>query len=654
MITRFSTWQEIHKTGVCPETFSPSLVEAWKDACALRTSYDIDRLPGYWESTFSKLKQDSLRLYAYMNRCVGLVMNQSSEEGIAVALFNQNGIILKCYGETDVLSKLEDEGICRLSDWRIDHIGPNAVNLGLKNDTPMVTCGAENFARPLLNKAVYFSPCRLEPQDGSAPHVLGGIAIIVPAEKANQCYLLLANSMAYDINLHFFMADTIEQSLENDERGILKVDENTKTGKKYVMYCDRNLFRILGTPACDIYFKSLTELIDPLPANKQFWNIMDTRKRVNNQLIDLTVKGRTESFRITTDPYYQPLLNIRGMQVYVSSMKYLAARIAKAVGNNALFTFRNLIGSTSSFQVSVRQAKQYAEGDKNILIIGEFGSGRSVFAQAMHNASPRRDGPFVAVNCASLPRDQLVRQLFGFEDKVRHDILNIGFFELANNGTLFIGEIETLPLEFQMSLLNAIERGSIVREGGNLEIPVDVRIISSASPELNTAVKENRFSRELYYQLNESTLFLPPLRARRQDISVLADYFIRRLCKKSNIETKHLSPEAKRLLQSFPWTGNVRELQNTIESLTMLTEGQYIESEDIYQYVNDPKLLDDIAIYKTFKRAKITKVELQRTLLSCRNNKSLAAQKLGISRRSLYRYLEKYALQSMDDKSPEA
>lgn len=634
--------------------FSPVLARAWEWAQSAGIAQDITRLPSYEKEDFSLLKQKSMRLYAYTNRCVNLVMGQQHNNYICFALFNQDGILLKCYGAPQALKSLESKGISRLSDWRMESVGPNGVNLGLSTGQSMALCGNENYCQPLKDMAVYFSPCHLERSDPHTLITLGGVAVLCPASHANQDYLMLANSIAYDICLHFFMADTVEQFFVNGERGVLNVDENLKTGKKYIMYCDFNLFRVLGVPPADIYFKSLTELIDPPPANEQFWNILESRRRVNDFLISLDIQGRSESLKITTEPYDQTRLSIRGIRIYFSSMKFLAASISKKIGHSAQFTFDDLVGQTSSFQVSLLQAQRYAPSHEPVLISGELGSGRNMFAQAMHNASSRRDGPFVAVNCAALPREQMERQLFGSEDIGLHDVGNLGYLELANNGTLYLGEIEALPLEIQSLLLTAMVEKRFIRTGGHAPVSSDVRIIASTSQDLSLSVKENRFHGQLYYLLSTHSLYLPPLRARRQDISLLADYFIRRLCKKSGRTAPRLSPEAHRLLQKFPWNGNVRELKNVVESVAMLSDTSFIECEDIYEYINDPRLLGEIRMSKEAGRGRITSIELQRTLLSCHNNKKLTAQKLGISRRTLYRYLEKYALETGATETDEA
>ena len=240
-----------------------------------------------------------------------------------------------------------------------------------------------------------------------------------------------------------------------------------------------------------------------------------------------------------------------------------------------------------------------------------------------------------------MPREQLARILFGYEIPEEHEIVSVGYFELANGGTLYLSELSLLPIELQNLLLAAIENESFFRVGGRSPIYSDVRIIASTSNDIMSDVEGHRFRSELFYRLNSHNLFLPPLRDRKQDIAIMAEYFIKLYCNKIGVQVKRLSPDAKKLLRQLPWHGNIRELENTMETIVLLTPSVIIEREQILEYIRDPST-ENIPL--TYKRTsnKVTKTELQRTLQSCYYNKQLTAEKLGISRRTLYRYLEKF------------
>lgn len=645
MPNNITSWKKIHNSSTLPSTFQAELSSAWQLCKRSKIPYDMETIPCLSDSQFDNLKKTSLRLYAYANRCISLLLTVTEHNNICFALFNESGILLKLYGEQFAINALAPIGVKRLSNWGMNTLGANAVSIGLANNITTDTCGIENYARPLINKAIYFSPCSIENDNSEVSYVRGGIALIVPEEEANPNYSMLCASIAYDINLHIFMSNSLENAYSNDERGVLTIDENIYTGKKYILYHDQNLCNILGLTYSNIYFQPLENLIAPIPENEQFWNIINTRMAVNDYLLALTIQGRTENFMITTEPHSQSKLAIKGIRVFFTSLRFLSAKISKNIGHNAVFTFGHLLGKTNNFLIALRQAKIFAKSDKNVLIFGESGTGKDVFAQAIHNASGRSTGPFITFNCDALPREQTARELFGYESPEQHEIQHIGLFELAHNGTIYLNEINLLPLDLQALLFNVIENKIFTRVGGFSQVYSDVRIIASTNTDLIHSIEKHKFRTDLYYRLNTLHLFLPPLRDRHQDIPLLADFFIKSLCSKMNLETKQLSPEAKKTLQKIPWHGNIRELQSIIETVTLLTPATIIEPEHIFEYISNPNTFDDISAYSSSNKGKITKDELIRTLQSCHYNKKLTAQKLGISRRTLYRYMEKFNIE---------
>lgn len=638
MKNEWHRWEQNHEVGNPLSDFAPLLKKSWESCNDHHVPYDISMLPVIDESRFERLKQNSLRLYSYANRFVSLIMEHVGHREICFALFNQDGYLLKLYGEPAVLDDLSKSGITRLTDWSMFSLGANAVAVGLEHNIPFVTCGSENYARTLVDKAIYFSPCSLEGNDSGVSYVLGGIAIIVPLELDNPDYKMVCAAAAYDMNLHFFMSDALENAYSSDERGIVSVDYNIRTGKEYIFYHDANLFHVLNVPYSDIYFKPLTALVDKLPKNKQFWEVIHQQQRVQNMPMDLSVQGRTESYRITTEPYSQSKLALRGIRIFFTSMRSLSSKISKSVGNNALISFSDLTGKSPVFRTALRQAKTFAENQGNILIYGESGTGKDVFAQAIHNAGSRKKNPFIVVNCASFPREQLAGELFGYEG----DHHNIGCFELAHTGTVFLNEISALPLDLQSSLLQVIEHKAFMRIGGTSLVSTDVRIIASTNTNILQLIEDKKFRADLYYRLNTFHLSLPTLAERKQDITLLADSFVQALCRRVNRQEVVLAPETATLLQRLPWRGNIRELQNVMEGVVLLANTAVIEPSHILEYLNKPELDDDHRSIHAVKQYKVTESELREALKKAHYNKQAAANSLGISRRTLYRYMDKY------------
>ncbi|MBU2880433.1 sigma 54-interacting transcriptional regulator [Psychrosphaera sp. B3R10] len=234
---------------------------------------------------------------------------------------------------------------------------------------------------------------------------------------------------------------------------------------------------------------------------------------------------------------------------------------------------QNIISRSATMETLLQQTYQVAQSDFSILIQGQSGTGKELLAQAIHHASERRDRPFTAINCAAVPENLLESELFGhrkgaFTGADKH---HTGLFESSNGGTLFLDEIGDMPLNFQVKLLRAIQEKEIRPVGSTETIKVDVRLISATHKNLQQGIKEQQFREDLYYRLNVVELTLPPLCERREDIPLLANFFLNRISDKANITVNGFSQEALELLICAPWPGNIRQLQNVIEQCVALS-----------------------------------------------------------------------------------
>ena len=246
------------------------------------------------------------------------------------------------------------------------------------------------------------------------------------------------------------------------------------------------------------------------------------------------------------------------------------------IGTGANMTFDDIIGADPVFKKTIKTAQSAASSSSNILLLGESGTGKDIIAQAMHNASPRRNHPFIAINCAALPRELIASELFGYEEGAFTGAKkggNIGKFELADQGTIFLDEIGDMPLDLQASLLRVIEGKSIIRLGGSKTIPVNVRIIAATNRDLESEVKRGRFRRDLFYRLGVIKIAIPPLRERPDDI-ILWLITCARKSARDWTNQYDLGPEAVEAFLNYDWPGNVREMQNVLESSIQLAAGR--------------------------------------------------------------------------------
>jgi PAS domain S-box-containing protein len=310
----------------------------------------------------------------------------------------------------------------------------------------------------------------------------------------------------------------------------------------------------------------------------------------------------------------------------------------------AKYSFENLIYKSKKMQDVIDVAKTFSKLDSNVLIEGETGTGKEIFAQSIHANSPRKDKPFVAVNCAAIPENLLESELFGYEGGAFTGASSNGkpgLFELAHNGTLFLDEISEMPMALQAKLLRVLQEQEVRRIGSDKIISIDVRIIAASNKNLLNLVEKDLFRKDLYYRLDVLKIYIPPLRDRPEDIYPLFKYYQEKYAKKFNKVNCVISTAGIEFLKRLPWHGNVRELQNIVERLMAINKNNRIELSHILGVVNQSaikgEIKDDINIEDT---------EKNRILFAIRNasSRDMAAKMLGISRTTLWRKLKKYNL----------
>lgn len=311
----------------------------------------------------------------------------------------------------------------------------------------------------------------------------------------------------------------------------------------------------------------------------------------------------------------------------------------------AKYTFANVLGESVAIRAAVRTARKYASTNSSVLITGESGTGKEVFAQSIHNASPRRHKPFVAINCAAFPKDILPSELFGYVEGAFTGASrkgNAGLFEIANGGTIFLDEIAEMDYNTQANLLRVVQERYVMRLGSHRPIAIDCRIIAATNKNLVDMVRRGKFREDLFYRLNVLSLEIPPLRSRREDIVPLLLYFL-------NVNNKlkepfTLDPQASELLQAYAWPGNIREVGNLAERLLATVRTTHIGSKELRGVINASSPLwesSNLGQPARKERRQSQKMEIEAMLAACGGNASLAARRLGIDRSTLWRRLRR-------------
>jgi len=616
-------------------------------------------------SPLEKLSSRERRFHLYLPRNIEPIFDTGMPEPEAFVQLSSRGQCIGMLGNKDVMRSLTVSGLGEGAYWTLDAIGPNAVSVGMREFCRCISRGEDQYFTALQKYAIYFVP--LSSRDANPPfdeQRLGGLAMLVPLadDRTDLCLILTMMANALMLNQHHIQRHYRQHQMTGRE--ILTIDTSVKPGEYTITGVDRPLFQMLNLEPTELYLRPLRLLVDAPPANREFWDIVQNKLLVNDRELTISFQGKARTCVISTDVFEQPRLRLTGMLIFFTTPQRISKQISEKSGNSAVRTFDNLIGQSAAIKSAVRRARLIANTDSNMLLLGESGVGKDVFAQAIHNASARRGKPFIAVNCGALPRDLIASELFGYEAGAFTGAKrqgNIGKFELANGGTLFLDEIGELPLDLQATLLRAVEQKRFTRLGGNKEIDVDVKIISATNANLLQMAEERRFREDLYYRLSTVQVVIPPLRERGEDILLLSEYFIDRVAKRmGRCEKITLSDDAKAVLMAHRWRGNVRELQNLMEGIVQIYPDNVITREHILENLRTPAPVMEPVVQPDVpeppkvqakepkpqeKKVPLNKERILEALEQCGGNRSAAAAELGISRRTIYRYMEQFGIE---------
>jgi len=319
-----------------------------------------------------------------------------------------------------------------------------------------------------------------------------------------------------------------------------------------------------------------------------------------------------------------------------------------------------LVGRSEPMRRVLDQVRKVAATGATVLVLGESGTGKELVARAVHDASPRRDQPFVSISCAAIPETLLESELFGHEKGAFTGAIRrkLGRFELANGGTLFLDEVGEIPAPVQVKLLRVLQERQFERVGGEETVEVDVRVVSATNRDLAQMVRDGRFREDLFYRLNVVPITLPPLRDRPGDVEAIAAHFVARQAPRMGRAVKGISPDALELLRRHRWPGNVRELENVIEQALVFAEGELVSPDDLPEGIRKASPAPALPVPTGDRSLTEILEDLERQLIlaayeKARHVKAETARLLGIKPSALYYKLEKYGIMKPGEKPPE-
>ena len=451
------------------------------------------------------------------------------------------------------------------------------------------------------------------------------------------------------------MADVpLNLALDNIEFGTLVVD-----AEGIVTFYSKSYERFLGIPRAQVLGQHVAEVIE----NTRMHIVLQTgepeigwKQKIKGQnMVVQRVPIRDEAGRILGAVGQVMFRDVTEITELAQKLNLLESKIEHYERElehlrSSKYTFDHIIGATHAIEETKRLAMKAAEGNSTVLLLGESGVGKELFAHAIHHASARRSKAFVRVNCSSIPRELMESELFGYEAGAFTGAGRKGKpgkFELAHQGSIFFDEIGEMPLEMQAKLLRVLQEKEVERVGGTKTMGVDFRLIAATNADPETLVKEGRLRRDLFYRLNVVPIRVPPLRELREDIPAIARHLMMRLREEQGIRPQAISGEVLELFQRYDWPGNIRELTNVLERASYAAEGPEIQIQHLPLFLRQVPAGRAGARRSSNLREVLMEAERDAVVQAVKmanGNKAKAAKLLGIHRTGLYQKLARLKL----------
>lgn len=628
-----SMWERFVETGELDPRMNPIVAKSWEKC----RKHGLDPMGGLGkyadEAVFRSILAENKDLLDTALPVMQSVYEIVEQSHFLLVLTDSVGYVLETIGDMDIQKKSNDLQFLKGSLWSDLEVGSNAIGMALDYDTAIQTVGPEHYGRLHHNWT-----CSAAPIHGASGEVIGCLDLSGDVHSAHLHTLGLVVAAAFSIETMLIRLQStrlMREALNGSEGSVVLLDDEF-----HPIWINKAAEKFLGLSINELENADFREMLPDVDWGQlQQWN--QKGQYITNDTRLTTGKCIYDCSAVIT-----PTLdaNRRTFTVNLKQQEHLIASVNKVSGNRANYTFSSIYAQDPQMKKVVQLAQKYAHYDGAVLIEGESGTGKELFAQAIHNESSRAKGPFVAVNCASLPRDLIESELFGYEKGAFTGALregNPGKFELANHGTLFLDEIGEMPLEFQAKLLRAVESLRIRRLGGTQERKLDLRVIAATNRNLRHEAEQGRFRQDLYYRLNVLKLDIPPLRERPLDIGFCAKAFLERFNQKYPEQRKEMSPDYLDALQQYDWPGNVRELQNSMERTFYACNTDVLTADDFRFVITGMTVSDK----KENCGQKNKREEILAVLRSAEGRAEVAAQKLGISRATFYRMCKRYAIE---------
>lgn len=648
----YNDWLRFVQEGMEP-TIRNLILNSWK-RCRDMT-LDPFGQPDVCDDPKETVVSDSKGLYSRLEKFIVQSMKMMQTANTAWMLCGPNGNIIKCGPQSQLIEDM-------MTQWRITPgtglaescSGTNAVALSIVNSKPSFCNGSEHFLKGLHSFSSASAP--FYDIDGSLKGfiVLLGLFPEIDGKQLLGMISLFIQLVDRDLRLNRskeacnYLKKLVAQLCTNNSDPMIMVSK-----KGFVRQINPAAIQLFKLEKRSLKEEQLDNLIGFTPTISE---LAVSAIPCNGRKMSIKLPGKTLNVTYDRVPLYSETDQFLGV-VLSFHEKSASANTKNNSIPEARYYFRDIIGNTPAVTMAKRLAEHAAKTSINVLLIGDSGTGKEMFAQSIHNASDRKDQPFISINCAAIPKEIAESELFGYSPGAFTGAIkggNTGKLEDADNGTVFLDEIGDMPYELQSKLLRVLEERTITRIGSSKEIPIDVRIIAATNKNIPQLCAENRFRQDLYYRLSVSTIHLPSLSSSHSDIPILVSNFIEYFNETMGKKIKGVKPEIMEQFETYSWPGNIRELRNAIEFAVMLNTG-----EELITWKELPGQLRMELLYTTAATEEKTKDPLfqerqeiedsekklfQKAIRMTNGNMTEAAKVLNVGRATLYRKMKLFGI----------
>ncbi|WP_158211528.1 sigma-54-dependent Fis family transcriptional regulator [Alkalihalobacterium alkalinitrilicum] len=631
-------WERFHSDGVIPNYQRDIVLTSW-ERC-IRNQIDPVKNNGKIISSIQEKKEQNEYLMNIFLPFLDEIFQNFTHDDMSIVLTDHEGIIIEERASLNTLRKLQSYNFHIGADWSEEVAGTNAIGTSLIEKVPVQIFSSEHFCQK------------------SHPWVCSAAPIIDPVTKQIIGVLNLTGGKnlvkAHDMGLVTNKVQKIQQGIGTHliNSNVFQIYSLLETIKDPVLIFDMSGNILQHNEAARYLFgvnfgEQLSKVLET-PINQ-----MDLNNKPKKFVLDDVKKEGGNEWRITIQPYKLGTYLLGGMATFEKIAKDKSAQVSSK-GNRTRYGFDHMLTNEPSMLQLIKLAKRAAFSENTVLIGGETGTGKEILAQSIHDYGPRQKKPFVGVNCGAIPRELLASELFGYEGGAFTGAKSQGKkgkFQLADGGSIFLDEIGDLPLDAQVYLLRVLEEHTVIPVGGIEPVPIDVRVIAATHKDLKQEIRKGKFREDLFHRLNVISLTILPLRERRNDISLLIEFFLKEASK--GVNCPQVEEEVWRAFHTYSWPGNIRQLKNVIEQAIFHTDDGVITRKDIPQDLQSvimglPVPETEASVPGQWKgqwKKKLNRENLIDVIQKTNGNISEVARFYNVSRMTIYRKLKQFGLE---------